>query len=76
MLSYLKFSGILLYEKRLEIPTLKNHHKLARVEWAKTMLSNRLGQNYFSDEKKFNLNGSDGHKFYWHDLRLEKETFF
>ena len=43
VLSYLRFNGILLYEKILKIPALKNHHKLARVEWAKTMLSNRNG---------------------------------
>ena len=57
------------------IPALKNHHKLARVEWTKTMLSNRDGWDniIFSDENKFNL---DGHQFHWHDLRLEKDTFF
>ena len=43
VLSYLRPSGILLYEKILKIPALKNHHKLARVEWTKTMLSNRDG---------------------------------
>ena len=76
MLSYLRSSAILLYEKRLNILALKSHHKLARVEWAKTMLSNRDGNIIFSDEQKFNLDGPDGHQFYWHDLRLEKETFF
>ena len=30
---------------------------------------------FFSDEKKFNMNGPDGYQFYWHDLKLEKETF-
>ena len=62
------------YIKRLKILVLKNHHRLARVEWAKTMLSNRDGNIIFSDEKKFDTNG---HQFYWLvDLRLEKETFF
>ena len=36
MLSYLRSSSILLYVKRLKISLLKNHHKLAIVERAKT----------------------------------------
>ena len=66
MLSYLRSSGILLYEKKLKIPpAFKIHHKLARVERAKIMLSNRdgWGNIIFLGEKKFNLNGPDGHQF-------------
>ena len=39
------------------------------------MGQNRIGWGniIFSDEKKFYL---DGYQFYWHDLRLEKETFY
>ena len=62
-------------KKRLKIPALKNHNKLARVEWTKTMFSNKgWGNIIFSDEKNF-IDEPDG-QFYWHDLRLEKETFF
>ena len=46
VLSYLRSSGILLNEKRLKIPALKNH-KLERVEWTKTMLQRLHGQYYF-----------------------------
>ncbi|GMF40309.1 unnamed protein product [Phytophthora fragariaefolia] len=28
-----------------------------------------MGANYFSDKEKFNLDGTDGYKFYWRDLR-------
>ena len=42
------------YEKRLKVPALQEHHKIARVQWAKTMLSRREGRTniIFSDEKK------------------------
>ena len=57
---------------------MQEHHKIARVQWAKTMLSRREGWTniMFSDGKKFDLDEPDGYQFYWHDLRLEKESFY
>ena len=78
VINYLNANKILKYEKRLKVPALQEHHKIVRVKWAKRMLSRRKGWTniIFSNEKKFNLDGPDGYQFYWHDLRLEKESFY
>ena len=53
-INYLYVSKILKYEKRFKVPALQEHHKIAGVQWAKTMLSRRDGWTniIFSDEKK------------------------
>lgn len=58
-------------------PPLTKKHKLPRLEFAKKYVS--LGDKWkdivFSDEKKFNFDGPDGFKKYWHDIKKINLTF-
>ena len=66
------------FVKRQHQPLLTEAHKKIRLNWAKEMVSSEMNWDsvIFSDEKKMNLVGPDGYKYYWHDVRGPKKTFF
>ena len=65
------------YGKLKSRPPLTKTQKRLRMEFAKKYISmgDKWNDVVFSDEKKFNLDGPDGFKYFWYDLRKEKEIF-
>lgn len=63
--------------KRLKAPLLTDEHKKSRMAWASKHMTYgvKWRQVIFTDEKRFNLDGPDGFKYYWHDLRNEPKFF-
>ncbi len=75
--NYLNKCPHLKYQKMNGKPPLTELHKADRLEFARNHMtwSSEWHSVIFSDEKKFNLDGPDGWKFYWHDLRKEPQYF-
>ena len=56
-------------------PILKAYHRQARLELARSTVNwtKRWSKVFFTDEKKFNLNGPDEWSYYWADMKEKNE---
>jgi len=65
------------FRKANSKPPLKPEHVKERLEFTRKYID--FGEKWysvmFSDEKKFNLDGPDGFRYYWHDLRKDPKIF-
>ena len=58
-------------KKMLKKPPLSHHHKQDRLSFCRANMAQTWQNVWFTDEKKFNLDGPDCQKYYFHDLRKE-----
>ncbi|CAO4387548.1 unnamed protein product [Caenorhabditis nigoni] len=68
----IKKSRFIRRRKMRRAPFLSPEHRQKREEFARQHINTDWSKVIWSDEKKFNLDGPDGYRYYWHDLRKSK----
>lgn len=65
------------FSKFKSLPPLTKQHKINRINFAKkhVVFGSKWRDVVFSDEKRFNLDGPDGMRYFWYDLRHERHIF-
>ena len=71
------FRPNLQYKRMKASPVLTKRHQENRLKWCNERIywDDEWSQIVWSDEKKWNLDGPGGFKFYWHGSRMKELTF-
>ncbi len=78
MYNTIRKSRSYIYTAKLAKPQVLQRHKIERLNFSQQVMTwdNQWIQIIFSDEKKNEIwMDKDGWKYYWYDLRKEKEIF-
>uniref|UniRef100_A0A8R1E997 Uncharacterized protein n=1 Tax=Caenorhabditis japonica TaxID=281687 RepID=A0A8R1E997_CAEJA len=59
----------------MKVAKLSDRHKEKRMDFVMVNLATKWENILFSDEKKWNLDGPDGNRSYWRDLRKDPQLF-